>query len=562
NGKGELFIGVILNDISERKKATQALRESEQNYRALIDGMNETVWVIGTDGQLIDVNKRAITATGYSKEELLKMGLQGLDASLSREEITKLVKHMPKDQFQIFETVHRTKKGRSYPVEVYSSLVTYQGQKAILSIARDISSRKQMEAQRRYDEDSRHVLYELAQTAISAKSLEEMAVIFRIKLSKLFDTRNFLLALYHPGTDSLGKVLLISEKSQEEAWQFEKIFAKQVIYRRGSLLLDKASFLQLVSAQKLQLPRSLPENWLGVALMDGQQAIGLIRVQSFTNPLAYNRSSVRLLELAAQQLTMVVLRNRMILDLIAAKEKAEESERLRAAFLANMSHEIRTPMNGILGFLSLLETPDLEEENKKEYINIVNKSGQRLLETINDIIEISKIEAGESRLNSMVVNIREILQYQLDFFQPQAEEKGLHLFIKKQLKQDEALVQTDKHKLEGILTNLIKNALKFTEEGYVELGNYREGNRLVFYVKDTGKGIPPERIGTIFERFVQADQELTRAYEGSGLGLAIAKAYLDTLGGEISVQSTPGQGSCFTFYIPWLPAQQTGPRKQ
>lgn len=238
-------------------------------------------------------------------------------------------------------------------------------------------------------------------------------------------------------------------------------------------------------------------------------------------------------------------------DLITAKEKAEESNRLKTAFLANVSHEIRTPMNAILGFLELLRQPDLEGSEKDEYINIVNKSGQRLLNTINDIIEASKIEAGQTVANLEEVHLEEIMQYHFDLFSRKVTEKGLQLQLNEHLSGSRAIVQSDKHKLDGILTNLLGNAIKFTDEGLIEFGNGIEGDRLVFYVRDTGKGIPDDKLDTIFERFIQGDTSLTRAYEGSGLGLSIVRAYVEILGGRIWVQSRLGQGSTFYFSIPY-----------
>jgi len=212
-----------------------------------------------------------------------------------------------------------------------------------------------------------------------------------------------------------------------------------------------------------------------------------------------------------------------------------------------MSHEIRTPMNGILGFLSLLREPELSDDSKLKYIDIVYKSGQRLLNTINDIIEISKIDAGEHQLYQAEVNIFELLNYYYEFFYQQAEFKKLGLRLNNQIEPEDNLVYTDKSKLESILTNLIKNAIKFTSEGYVEFGCLMQSGLYIFYVKDTGIGIPYEQHGAVFERFVQAHRESNRLFEGSGLGLSIVKEYVHMLGGEIWFESIPGKGS--SFYV-------------
>ncbi len=242
-------------------------------------------------------------------------------------------------------------------------------------------------------------------------------------------------------------------------------------------------------------------------------------------------------------------------ELIAAKEKAEESNHLKTAFLHNMSHEIRTPLNGITGFISLLKDPEIDNEEKQHYFDIINKSSDRLIATVTDIIDISRIEAGDVAVSKSEVSVNEILEEQYSFFYHQAKTKGLELIYKPCLSDSEARFVTDKHKLEGILTNLIKNAIKFTEQGEVafacSLKKEQDIQVLEFYVKDTGIGIPANRISAVFNRFEQADIKDSRGYEGSGLGLAIAKSYVEMLGGEITVSSEVGLGSIFTFSIPY-----------
>jgi len=238
-------------------------------------------------------------------------------------------------------------------------------------------------------------------------------------------------------------------------------------------------------------------------------------------------------------------------ELQLAKERAEESDRLKSAFLANMSHEIRTPMNGILGFADLLKEPDLSGEDQNLYISIIEKSGKRMLNIINDIVDISKIEAGLMKLEIKEANISEQIQYIYTFFKPEVEAKGIRLLFKNSLPTKEATITTDREKVYAILTNLVKNAIKYTEKGEIELGYLKKGDNLEFYVKDTGIGIPKDRQGAIFERFVQADIEDRKARQGAGLGLAITKSYVELCGGKIWVESEEGIGSTFYFTLPY-----------
>ncbi len=239
-------------------------------------------------------------------------------------------------------------------------------------------------------------------------------------------------------------------------------------------------------------------------------------------------------------------------ELVSAKEKAEENDRLKSAFLANMSHEIRTPMNGILGFARLLQEPKLSGEEQQEYIRIIANSGVRMLNIINDIIDISKIESGQMKVGVQESNINEQIEYIYTFFKPEVERKGLQFSLRNSLSSKESIIKTDREKVFAILTNLVKNAIKFCDNGSIELGYVKKGSNLEFFVRDTGIGILQDRQQAIFERFIQADISDKRAFQGAGLGLTITKAYVEMLGGKIWLESEPGKGSTFYFTLPYI----------
>lgn len=246
----------------------------------------------------------------------------------------------------------------------------------------------------------------------------------------------------------------------------------------------------------------------------------------------------------------VTERKKMITDLVIAKEKAEESDRLKTAFLANVSHEIRTPMNGIMGFAELLKSPGMSGEQQQGFIDIIQASGNRMLETIDNLVDISKIETGQVKVKFAKTDISEQLEYLHNSFKPLAGEKGLQLKLRNTLSENHTVIMTDTQKLDSVLTNLIKNAIKFTDKGEIEIGCSRSGKNLEFYVRDTGLGIPADKREAVFNRFVQADISDARAFEGSGLGLSIAKSYIEMLGGEMWLESEEGKGSTFFFTIP------------
>ena len=243
-------------------------------------------------------------------------------------------------------------------------------------------------------------------------------------------------------------------------------------------------------------------------------------------------------------------RKKMIQDLTNAMKRAEESDQLKSAFLANMSHEIRTPMNGILGFAELLRETDLKNDTKHQYLEVIEQSGYRMLNIINDIIDISKIEAGEITIVKKQFHINQLMKYQHQFFLAEATKKGLELKMELGLNDQKELLFTDESRLEQVLVNLIKNALKFTNKGSIIFGYEKANSLMRFYVRDTGLGIDDLHQNKIFERFRQGDILENRSFEGAGLGLSISKALVEMMGGTIGVKSQKGNGSEFYFTIP------------
>jgi len=243
-------------------------------------------------------------------------------------------------------------------------------------------------------------------------------------------------------------------------------------------------------------------------------------------------------------------KKKMVDDLILAKEQADESNRLKTAFLQNLAHEIRTPMNGIVGFTQLLKESTKDPETVIQYLDIIDKSGERLMNLIGDLIDLSKIETGSISIEYEKFDLNSMLDELHQFFLWQAEAKGLSFEIENMLKPSDSKLVTDKTKMFQILSNLICNAIKFTNKGAISFGGFMENGVFNFYVKDTGDGVPKDKQDIIFERFIQADTSLNRGYEGAGLGLSISKAFVEKMGGEIGLQSEVGKGSTFFVKIP------------
>ncbi len=249
-------------------------------------------------------------------------------------------------------------------------------------------------------------------------------------------------------------------------------------------------------------------------------------------------------------------------ELIAAKEKAEESDRLKTAFLLNMSHEIKTPMNAINGFSQMLNKTDLTDEKRKDFTSVIINSSNQLQSIIENILTISALETKQEKVNLRPVCINQIINNLLATIKTQASEQNISIHTRLKLTDEESAIYTDKTKVTQILTNLLTNALKFTHAGFIEIGNRLVEKDLMpvleFYVKDTGIGIKPEMQTKIFDRFVQVETGLTRKYGGNGLGLSISKGFVTLLGGELWLESEPEKGSTFYFTIPYKPINNSG----
>ncbi len=252
---------------------------------------------------------------------------------------------------------------------------------------------------------------------------------------------------------------------------------------------------------------------------------------------------------------------KMNAELVIAKNRAEESDKLKSSFLANMSHEIRTPLNGILGFSDFLKDPMLPKNKSEKYVEIIQSSGKQLLTIIDDILDISKIEAGQMSLYLEATDISELMQELHQQFRMEAELKNLSFILNPENLDEHIVINTDVNRLRQVFCNLIINAIKFTSRGTIEFGLTLKNNFIGFYIKDTGIGIAPEDHSIIFRPFSKVAKASNLIYGGTGLGLSISKALIEQLGGTITVKSEPNKGSSFIFTIPYAKNSSTHTRK-
>jgi PAS domain S-box-containing protein len=345
-------------------------------------------------------------------------------------------------------------------------------------------------------------------------------------------------------TDTLGRIEYVNSKFTE----FTEYSREEVIGKNSSIL--KSGEKSAEEYRQLWEIILAGHEWRGVFL-NRKKSGELYWESASISPIKNSRGKVEFFIAIKQDITS---RKQIENELITARDKAEENDRLKTAFLQNISHEIRTPLNGILGFTELLIDSNNSDKERQEYSSYISQSVERLLAIISNIVSIATIEAGQEKLHQMPTDVLEVLQTVHKQFESKIKSKKIALIYDTDLDERHRKIFSDEVKLTQILGSLVSNAAKFTFSGRVEFGCNLKNDDLLFYVRDTGIGISEEMHKKIFERFRQGDNSATRKFDGAGLGLAISKAYVELFGGHIWLESEPGKGSAFYFTVPYHPA--------
>lgn len=497
-------------ELYEAKLRTE---ENEKKFKSLFDNPSVMQWIIDPETHfIVDANTAAISFYGYSKKELLNKKLEQIN-TLSEQELASIINNISPQRSAPLIFEHIKANGDTAIVEVHTSPVEIAGKKYVHSILHDITEKEE-----------------------SAQQLE--------LLSKAVQQTTASVMI----TNKNGIIIYANEA-----------FTSKTGYAHDEIMNQKPNILN----SGYHPPEFFKDLW--TTIREGENWQGEILNKKKNGELYWNNCSITSLKNHKGDITHFVAVQeditsikKMQNELLVAKENAEEGDKLKSAFLQNISHEVRTPMNGIIGFAEMLKMPNLEDEKRAYFLDVIVQSSNQLLSIVNNIITISALETQQETLNEKKVDINHLTNNLFALFQEQTKTKEIALSLKNQLPPEEAVVITDETKLHQILSNLLSNAIKFTHEGEIELGCSRKNNQLQFYVKDTGIGIDEELHNFIFERFRQADLSSTRQYGGNGLGLAIAKEFVALMGGEIHLSSKLGRGSTFYVNIPYKPTQQNG----
>lgn len=557
--------GLLIDRLMHEREIIRERERLEQITAQLTD----IVWRTDLQLNTTYISPSVKRTLGYSVEEYLELPVEKrykpeqLDdfQLILKEELGKEMNSTTdKYRTRIIEMEQQKADGTFIPLELHISFVrNEQGNPTGLQgVSRDISERKLLENNLKQQTQLREILMQVSSEFINValEKVDEIVLRSLESLGNFVDADRAYTFEYDWELQVCNNLYEWCREGIEpqlpnlQAVPLEMMPDWVDSHRQGKEMLVADVFnLPHGLVREILEPQGI-KSVVSVPMMNEGLCIGFVGFDFVVQHRYFSDTEVQLLKIFAQMLVNVALRRDTEQQLVIAKERAEESDRLKTSFLTNLSHEIRTPMNGIIGFLNLLRQPELNSDDRASFIDIVNQSSDRLLNTINDIIEIARIESGDSKVEKQKVDLTRFFNHYYDYFTPMAYEKQVVLQPFR-LHADKTHIYTDQSKLDSILTNLLKNAIKFTEHGSIEVGCNQEGDQdFLFYVKDTGKGIQPEKLELIFRQFVQEDGSFTRSHEGSGLGLSIAKAYVEALGGTIKVESEPGKGSNFYFTLP------------
>jgi PAS domain S-box-containing protein len=533
-------VNIELNNLLKEK----ALLET------LIDSAPEAIVQTSTEGVIERINEQFISEFGYTREEAIGKNIDDLIVPPElRNEGISYTKRTANNERISTDTYRINKNGEKIYVSLIMQPVLLNEKiTALYAIYRDISVKKK-------DDDTKSVIYNISAAALTMTEFSDIFNSIRDEISKIWDTKNFYIVLYNKDTETLTLSLFQDEKDHFEEVPVKNTITGWLIKENRPVLLKEADIDELERKGEVALVGTPCKVWLGVPLSVENEITGAMVLQDYNDENTFTNEDLRLLSLIGNQIALAIQRKRMLNNLIIERRKAEEAAKLKQQFMSTMSHEIRTSLNEVIGINNLLLQGN-PREDQMEYIKTLRFSANHLLTLVNDVLDYTKLESGNISFEHAKFDISEFADELKRSYSFKTRNKNIDLLVDVEKNIPHSIIG-DPVRLNQILSNLLSNAIKFTSKGSIELiinEISRSTNEITlsFVVRDTGIGIPEDKQEVIFESFKQATDDTTRKYGGTGLGLSISKKLVELLGGSLSVDSKPGEGSTFFFNMKFL----------
>jgi len=559
----------IFTSVLERESIEEKITTANKNFRSLFHQSPDGIFVYDQNGYVLDVNEAGCRINGLSAEQLTGSHVTELVPEAIREQTERDFQSWAKGKISFLESQSLTSDGESIPVEIHGATITFFDEPAILLLVRDISSRKKSEELLKKRMEFIQFISRISSEFIKMdlKNIDN-AVNKALQFVCRF-TGNERGYVFQPNEP--GSIMNLTHEYCEPGYKshrgiLEKIRVSEFetfinVLKSGDYIVNH--FDEIPDDSENAAVRKVLEvleikSFINIPLIVGEDFLGYIGFDATRQKADWDIETINAFLLAGQIIANTIIRKKTGDEIIEAKNKAEQSDRLKTAFLGQMSHEMRTPLNSIIGFAEMLER-DLQNPELKEMSNYIIQGGNRLLNTFNLVIDLSEIEANVMQTKMEELDLNQFLQNMVPLFGQQAKDKSLGFELRKMV--EDITITVDNSLLEKVIYNLVDNALKYTRKGNIrivtEINKTVEEDFAVIKVIDTGIGIRADKINDIFSKFRQASEGYNREFEGAGLGLSVTKGMVELMGGEITVDSKPGQGSAFVIRFPLTSAAET-----
>jgi len=542
---------VIKNKINQllnsRSEDTNALLKEKALLESLIGMAPDAMVQTTTEGIIETINEAFLKEFGFTREEARGKNIDDLIVPPElREQGISFTKRTANNEIIRVDTYRTDKNGKKIYVNLVAQPVI-QDEKisALYATYRNISNKKK-------DDDTKSVIYNISAAALTMSEFSDIFDSIRNEIGKIWDTKNFYIVLYNKDNQTLTLPFFQDEKDHFEEVPVKNTITGWLIRENRPVLLKEADIDELERKGEIALVGSPCKVWLGVPFSLENEISGAMVLQDYDDENTFCGEDLRLLSLIGNQIALAIQRKRMLNNLILERRKAEDAAKLKQQFMSTMSHEIRTPLNEVIGINNLLLQGN-PREDQMEYIRTLRFSANHLLSLVNDVLDYTKLESGNISLEQTQFNIFEFIDELKRSYSYRIKNKGLDFTLNID-KSIPALIIGDPVRLNQVLSNLLSNAVKFTASGSIELSVKKVSRsdnliHLILSVKDTGIGISADKQALIFESFKQASDDTTRKYGGTGLGLSISQKLVELQGGNLRVESKPGEGSNFYFGI-------------